>query len=414
MRFGTETLTVILAGGQGERLYPLTKERSKPAVPFGGIYRIIDFALSNCLNSDLRRILVLTQYKSHSLDRHLRHAWHIFNPDLGEFLDMLPPQQRLGERWYEGTADAIYQNLFFLEAERPKHVVILSGDHIYKMDYSEMMEFHLARGADLTVAVVETEIEKAARQLGVLQVDTDDRIIGFQEKPDVPVPDPERPGVCLVNMGVYIFETAALVRNVVEDARKATKHDFGKNIIPAMVPGGRVVAFRFVDRNKKEQKYWRDIGTIDSYYEASMDLVSVSPLFNLYDSEWPIRTLPAFDPPAKMVFAGDEHAGGSPRIGEAIDSLVSNGAIVSGGRVERSILSRGVRVHSYARVEDSILLDGVDVGRHARIRRAILDKGVRVPPGMMIGLDPEADAKRFTVSPGGVVVIPKGADLTGI
>ncbi len=411
-RFGSETLTVILAGGQGERLYPLTKERSKPAVPFAGIYRIIDFTLSNCLNSDLRRILVLTQYKSHSLDRHLRHAWHIFNPDLGEFLDMLPPQQRLGERWYEGTADAIYQNLFFLEAERPKHVVILSGDHIYKMDYSEMMEFHLARGADLTVAVVEIELAKAARQFGVLQVDTDDKIVGFQEKPETPAPDPERPGVCLVNMGVYIFETAALVRSVVEDARKATAHDFGKNIIPAMVPGGRVHAFRFVDRNKKEQMYWRDIGTIDSYYEASMDLVSVSPLFNLYDGEWPIRTLPAFDPPAKMVFAGDgQSEGGTQRIGESLDSLVSNGAIISGGRVERSILSRGVRVHSWARVEDSILFDGVDVGRHSRIRKAILDKGVKVPPGTTIGHDPQADAQRFTVSPGGVVVIPKGTDL---
>jgi len=410
-----DTLTIILAGGQGERLAPLTKERSKPAVPFGGIYRIIDFTLSNCLNSGLRRILVLTQYKSHSLDRHLRHAWHIFNPDLGEFLDTLPPQQRMGDRWYQGTADAIYQNLFFLEDERPSRVVILSGDHIYKMDYSEMLEAHLARKADLTVAVVEMEVEKAAGQFGVLQVDREERICGFQEKPESPQPDPERADICLVNMGVYIFETEALVRNVVEDARRPTQHDFGRNIIPAMVNNFRVCAFRFADLNKKEQKYWRDIGTLDSYYEASMDLVQVEPLFNLYDKRWPIRTYPAFEPPAKMVFAGDGEIGAgesAQRIGVALDSLVSNGVIVSGGRVERSILSPGVRVNSYAHIEDSILFDGVDVGRHCRIRRAIIDKGVRIPPNTTIGFDPKADSRRFTVSPGGIVAIPKGENLS--
>ncbi len=406
-----DTLTIILAGGQGERLYPLTRDRSKPAVPFGGIYRIIDFTLSNCLNSDLRRILVLTQYKSHSLDRHLRHAWHIFNPDLGEYLDTLPPQQRVGDRWYQGTADAIYQNLFFLEDERPARVVILSGDHIYKMDYSEMLEAHLERGADLTVAVVEMEVEKAANQLGVLQVDTEDRIVGFQEKPASPQPVPGRPDICLVNMGVYIFETEPLVRNVVEDSRKSTQHDFGRNIIPSMLPNYRVFAFPFVDRNRKEQKYWRDIGTLDSYYEAGMDLVQVTPLFNLYDKEWPIRAYPTFDPPAKMVFAGD---GDEQRIGIALDSLVSNGVVVSGGRVERSILSPGVRINSYARVEDSIILDGVEIGRHCRIKRAIIDKHVKVGPNTVIGHDPEADARRFTLSAGGIVVIPKGADLTEV
>ena len=409
----TDTLTIILAGGQGERLYPLTKERSKPAVPFGGIYRIIDFTLSNCLNSDLRRMLVLTQYKSHSLDRHLRHAWHIFNPDLGEFLDTLPPQQRVGERWYQGTADAIYQNLFFLEDERPAHVVILSGDHIYKMDYAEMLESHLQRKADLTVAVVETEVSRAAGQMGVLQIDSEERIIGFQEKPEHPEPVPDRPDICLVNMGVYVFETQALVRSVVEDARRPTQHDFGRNIIPAMVPSSRVFAFRFVDKNNKEQKYWRDIGTLDSYFEASMDLVQVTPLFNLYDKEWPIRAYPAFDPPAKMVFAGDPLSqDGEQRIGVALDSLVANGAVVSGGRVERSILSRGVRINSFSKVEDSILFDGVQVGRHCRIKRAILDKDVKVPPHTQIGYEPEADARRFTMSPGGIVVIPKGTDLS--
>ncbi len=401
-------LTIILAGGQGERLYPLTRDRSKPAVPFGGVYRIIDFTLSNCLNSDLRRMLVLTQYKSHSLDRHLRHAWHIFNPDLGEYLDTLPPQQRMGERWYQGTADAIYQNLFFLEDERPEHTVILSGDHIYKMDYAEMFEAHLGHDADLTVAVVETEVERASRQFGVLEVDMRERIVGFEEKPETPRPVPENPGICLVNMGVYIFKTMALVRNLVEDARRPTQHDFGRNVIPAMVPSHQVYAFRFADRNKKEQKYWRDIGTIDSYYEASMDLVQVEPLFNLYDKDWPIRTLPQFDPPAKMVFSGK---GEAERVGQALDSIVCNGAIISGGRVERSVLSRGVRINSYSSVEDSILFDGVDIGRHSRVRRAIIDKDVKVPPHTEIGFDPEADARRFTVSAGGVVVIPKGANL---
>ena len=411
-----DALTIILAGGQGERLYPLTRDRSKPAVPFAGIYRIIDFTLSNCLNSNLRRMLVLTQYKSHSLDRHLRHAWHIFNPELGEYLDTLPPQQRMGDRWYQGTADAIYQNLFFLEDERPAHVVILSGDHIYKMDYSEMLEAHLSQKADLTVAVVETEVSRAAGQFGVLQVDREDRIIGFQEKPAEPQPDPEREEICLVNMGVYIFETAALVRNVVEDARRPTEHDFGRNIIPAMVNNFKVMAYRFVDRNNKVQKYWRDIGTLDSYYEASMDLVQVEPLFNLYDKDWPIRTYPAYEPPAKMVFAGSDadvgSAGGPPRVGSALDSLVSNGVIISGGKVQRSILSPGVRIHSYARIEDSILFDGVDVGRHCRIRRAILDKGVKVPPNTTIGHDPVADARRFTISAAGIAVIPKGANLS--
>jgi len=405
----TDTLTIILAGGQGERLYPLTQERSKPAVPFGGLYRIIDFTLSNCMNSGLRRILVLTQYKSHSLDRHLRHAWHIFNPELGEYLDTLPPQQRMGERWYQGTADAIYQNLFFLENERPSHVIILSGDHIYKMDYHEMLETHLSSGADLTVAVVETEVERAALQFGVLQVDEKGRVLAFQEKPAEPQPVPGQPGICLINMGVYIFKTEQLVRNVVDDARRPSQHDFGKNIIPSMIGSHHVQTFRFVDRNKKAQKYWRDIGTLDSYFEASMDLVQVDPLFNLYDKEWPVRAYPAFEPPAKMIFAG---ADDQRRVGMALDSLVCNGAIVSGGKVQKSILSPGVRVRSFSEVDESILFDGVEVGRHCRIRRCIIDKEVRIPPNTVIGYDPEADAKRYTVSDGGVVVIPKKADLS--
>jgi glucose-1-phosphate adenylyltransferase len=404
-----ETLVMVLAGGQGERLYPLTKERSKPAVPFGGSYRVIDFTLSNCLNSDLRRIFVLTQYKSHSLDRHLKLGWDVFTAYLDEYLYTVPPQLRMGERWYLGTADAIYQNINLLEDERPQRVLILSGDHIYKMDYSEMIAFHMERKAQVTVAVVETATSQAS-QFGVLQVDASDKVIGFEEKPESPKPVPGRDDIALINMGVYVFDTETLVRAVIEDAKKpGTRHDFGRNIIPALVPQGNTHAFRFVDENRKEVKYWRDIGTLDSYYEASMDLVSVAPIFNLYDPSWPIRTSVGQHPPAKMVFAQSEAEGG--RRGEALDSLVSPGVIVSGGRVLRSILSPLVRVNSYSHVEDSILMDGVEIGRRARVRRAIIDKRVVVPAGFSIGFDAAEDARRFVVSPQGVVVVPKEARL---
>ncbi len=404
-----ETLVMVLAGGQGERLYPLTRDRSKPAVPFGGLYRIVDFTLSNCLNSDLRRIFVLTQYKSHSLDRHLKVAWDMFDAEIGEYLYSVPPQLRLGERWYLGTADAIHQNINLLESERPARVLILSGDHVYKMDYSDMIVTHIERRSALTVAAVETAVSQAS-SFGVLQVDAEDRIVGFEEKPAVPTPVPGRSDIALINMGIYLFETETLVRAVIEDAKRPdTQHDFGRNIIPALLPQGGVHAFRFVDENRKDVKYWRDIGTLDSYYDASMDLVSVTPVFNLYDRSWPIRTYVGQDPPAKMVFAQSESEGG--RRGEALDSLVAPGVIVSGGRAERSILFPRVRINSYAAVEDSILMEGVEVGRKARIRKAILDKYVNVPPGYTIGYEPAEDARRFVVSPGGVVVIPKGARL---
>ena len=404
-----ETLVMVLAGGQGERLYPLTKERSKPAVPFGGIYRIIDISLSNCLNSDLRRIFVLTQYKSHSLDRHLKLAWDMFDAEIGEYLYSVPPQLRVGERWYQGTADAIYQNINLLESDRPERVLILSGDHIYKMDYAEMIAAHVEKQAAATVAAVEVPVSQAS-SFGVLQVENGNRISGFEEKPTRPTPLPGRSETALINMGVYVFNTDALVRAVIEDAKRSgSQHDFGRNIIPAMVPQGSVYAFPFVDENRKEVKYWRDIGTLDSYYEASMDLVSVSPIFNLYDDSWPIRTYAGQHPPAKMVFAQTDAEGG--RRGEALDSLVSPGVIVSGGRVVHSILSPSVRINSFAHVEESILMEGVDVGRNARIRRAIIDKYVQIPAGCSIGYDPGEDARRFLVSPQGIVVIPKGALL---
>ena len=400
---------MVLAGGQGERLYPLTKERSKPAVPFGGIYRIVDFTLSNCVNSDLRRIFVLTQYKSHSLERHLKMGWDKFDAEFGEYLYTVPPQLRMGDRWYLGTADAIYQNLNLLEDERPERVLILSGDHVYKMDYAEMISAHTESRAALTVAVVETDVAHAS-SFGVLQVDGSDRIIGFEEKPSNPTPVPGRADIALINMGVYVFETESLVRAIIEDAKRTdTQHDFGRNIIPSMVPQGGVQAFRFVDENRKSVKYWRDIGTIDSYYEASMDLVSVEPVFNLYDRSWPIRTYVGPHPPAKMVFAQTPEEGG--RRGEALDSLVAPGVIVSGGVARRSILSPRVRINSFANVEDSILMDGVEVGRNARVRRAIVDKYIKIPAGYSIGFDPAEDARRFVTSAQGVVVIPKGARL---
>ncbi len=394
-----------MAGGKGERLYPLTQHRAKPAVPFGGIYRIIDFTLSNCLNSGIRRINLLTQYKSLSLNRHVMQGWNIFNPELDEFINLIPAQQRVGEDWYLGTADAVYQNVYVLQMDRPDLVLVLSGDHIYKMNYMEMIESHRTRQADLTAAVIEVD-KSLCRHLGVLQVDEEYRIIGFEEKPEIPKTIPGHPDLILANMGVYVFNTEALVRRVIEDAKNTnSQHDFGRNVIPAMVNQDRVYAYSFQDENKKTAKYWRDIGTVDAYYEASMDLVAVDPLFNVYDQDWPIRTYHAPHPPAKTVFQ-EEFRGG--RIGGAYDSLISGGCIISGGQVFRSILSPWVRIHSHAEVRDSILMDGVDIGRHARVNRAIVDKGVKVPAGYQIGYNPEEDARKFVVTESGIVVISKG------
>jgi glucose-1-phosphate adenylyltransferase len=402
-------LTFIMAGGKGERLWPLTKDRTKPAVPFGGIYRIIDFTLSNCINSGLRKIYVLTQYKSASLQRHIRLGWNILPSELGQFIELLPAQQRVGESWYLGTADAIYQNLYALEIDKTVEVLILAGDHIYKMNYYTLIDFHREAGADLTVGVVEIDKDKAP-QLGVVEVDTMGRVTGFQEKPAKPKTIPNNPDKIYASMGIYVFKHSVLEGELRDDAKKRNStHDFGKDIIPQMLKKGlKVVAFNFIDENKKEARYWRDIGTVDAYYEANMDLVQVDPVFNLYDNDWLVRTYQEQFPPAKTVFSGEQITG---RVGLVLDSLVAGGCIVSGGRVQRSILSPNVRVHSYCEVYDSILMEGVNVNRYAKIKKAIIDKDVEIPKGTVIGYDPEEDKKRFFISDSGIVVVAKGTEI---
>ncbi len=405
-----ETLTVILAGGRGTRLEPLTRDRAKPAVPFGGLYRIVDFVLSNCLNSGMRRMLVLTQYKGQSLDRHINLAWRgYFCRELGEFLDVVPPQQRVDNNWYQGTADAVYQNIYAIEREQPEHVVILAGDHIYKMNYRAMVEFHRQVGADITVGALRVPRDDA-RQFGVMQVDPERRIVGFQEKPVDPMPTPEDPDICLASMGIYVFNARFLYERLCDDATcPISDHDFGKNIIPGAIDDSRLFAFPFSDENRKREAYWRDVGTIDAYYEANMDLVGVDPQLNLYDREWPIRSHQPMLPPPKFVFGSEGH---SPRRGEALDSIVCQGSIVSGGFVARSIVGSGCRINSYSHVEDSILFDDVEVGRRSRLRRVIIDKGVRIPPETEIGYDRNSDAARgFTVTDSGIVLIARGEEI---
>lgn len=399
-----KVLTMLLAGGRGERLYPLTRDRAKPAVPFGAIYRIIDFTLSNCLNSDIRHIYVLTQYKSTSLHRHIQLGWNILSPALGEFIEVVPAQQRIDEHWYQGTADAIFQNIYIFQQEKPDLVLVLSGDHIYKMDYRKMIAFHLVNEADLTVAAIRMD-RGLSKEFGVIEVDRQGEIVGFQEKPDEPRTIPGDPEGILASMGVYVFNTEIMIKRLIEDVRAESSHDFGKDIIPSMIQKDRVFAFDFRQGDRGEKGYWRDVGTIDAYYEANMDLVSVTPQLNLYDPEWPIFTHQATYPPAKTVL---EETG---RTGTALNSIISNGCIISGGNVRRSILSPRVMVHSYAEVEDSILLEGVDVGRHAKIRKAIIEKEVHLPEGTKIGYDLEEDAKHFTVTPSGIVVVPKWIKL---
>ncbi len=397
-------LAMILAGGRGERLYPLTRDRAKPAVPFGGIYRIIDFTLSNCLHSDIRRIFVLTQYKSTSLHRHIQFGWSILSAPLGEFIEAIPAQQRINEHWYQGTADAIFQNIYTLQQEKPDLVLILSGDHIYKMDYRKMITYHVEKGADLTVGAIRMD-RKQSKEFGVIEVDNEWQIIGFQEKPEIPRTIPGDPEGILASMGIYVFKTEILVRRLIEDARSESTHDFGRDIIPAMIGKDRVFAFDFRIGDQGGNGYWRDVGTIDAYFEANMDLVSVTPQLNLYDSQWPILTYQSPNPPAKTVLLEEG------RVGTALNSVISNGCIISGGSVIRSILSPRVMIHSYAEVEDSILMEGVDVGRYARVRRSIIDKEVHIPQGMKIGFNLDEDVKRFTVTGSGIVVVPKGIRL---
>jgi glucose-1-phosphate adenylyltransferase len=406
-----DTLTVILAGGRGSRLEPLTRDRAKPAVPFGGLYRIIDFVLSNCLNSGMRRLLLLTQYKAQSLDRHINSAWRgYFCRELGEFIDVVPPQQRFADNWYQGTADAVYQNIYAIERESPRDVIVLAGDHIYKMNYGPMVDFHRKMGADITIGALRVSREEA-RQFGVMQTDLDHRVTGFQEKPSDPITAPEDPDFCLASMGIYVFNARFLYEQLCDDATSdESDHDFGKDIIPGAINDYNVFAFPFLDENRKQHAYWRDVGTIDAYYEASMDLIEVDPQLNLYDRHWPIRAYQPMLPPPKFVFGSE---GRSTRRGEALDSIICQGAIISGGSVARSIIGPNVRINSYAQVEDSILFGEVAVGRRCRLRRVIVDKGVRIPPETEIGYDPAADASRgFVITDSGLVVIAREEELT--
>jgi glucose-1-phosphate adenylyltransferase len=398
-----EVLTILLAGGAGERLWPLTRERAKPAVYFGGIYRIIDITLSNCINSGLRKIYILTQYKALSLNRHLRQGWNILSPEMGEFIETLHPMKRVSENWYLGTADAVFQNLSSILEEGAPYTLVVSGDHVYKMNYAHMLEWHRQKRADVTLATIQTPPSEAAR-FGIAEIDADCRIVGFEEKPQHGCPTPSRfnSAMCSASMGVYLFSTEVLVEALRRDAEDSeSTHDFGHDLLPRLVRESRVTAYDFIDENRKEIRYWRDVGTIDSYYEANMDLISVSPVFNLYDAAWPIRTCMEQYPPAKFVFADEGR-----RMGVAIDSIVSHGCIISGGRVISSVLSPGVRVNSYCEVEHSILFPHVSVGRHCRIRRAIIDRGVQIPERAEIGLDPEQDrANGFVLTEGGIVVV---------
>jgi glucose-1-phosphate adenylyltransferase len=401
-----DTLGVLLAGGAGERLYPLTRDRAKPAVTFGGIYRIIDITLSNCVNSDLRRVFILTQYKALSLNRHIREGWNIVAREMGEFVEILPPMKRVSDNWYMGTADAVYQNIYSIGSEQPKHVLILSGDHIYKMNYGRMLRQHRDSGADVTLATILIEPDETIR-FGVVEMDRDGRVTGFQEKPkQTELRSPHNPEMVDASMGIYLFNTDVLIPVLLKDAEDPnSSHDFGHDILPKMVDDYRIFAFNFVDENKKEALYWRDVGTLEAYYEANTDIVSVSPVFNLYDSEWPIRTHQRQYPPAKFVF-------GEPgRTGTAIDSIVSAGCIVSGSSVKNSILSPDVRVNSYSEVDASILFSHVNVGRHCRIRRAILDRDVHVPEGTTIGYDAEADRQRYFVTDTGITVVTRDYSL---
>jgi len=404
-----KVLTFIMAGGKGERLFPLTKDRTKPAVPFGGIYRIIDFTLSNCINSGLRKIYILTQYKSASLQRHIRLGWNFLPSELGQFIELLPAQQRIGSSWYLGTGDAIYQNLYTLDMDRPDEVLILAGDHIYKMNYYSMIDVHREQNADLTVGVVEIEKNKA-KHLGVIEADINGKVTGFQEKPSNPRTITGKSDKIYGSMGIYVFNASVLMQELLEDSKNLnSSHDFGKDIIPQMIKKGmKVVAYNFRNKDNNEDEYWRDIGTIDAYYDANMELIQVNPIFNLYDQEWPLRTFQEQYPPVKTVHSGDKEEG---RIGLVLDSVVSEGCVISGGRVQRSILSPNVRINSFSEVYDSILMEGVNVGRYAKIKRAIIDKDVNIPQGMVIGFNLEEDKKRFFISESGIVVVAKGTEI---
>ncbi len=400
-RLTRQTLALVLAGGRGSRLYELTDWRAKPAVPFGGKFRIIDFPLSNCINSGIRRIGVLTQYKAHSLIRHLVRGWSRFDSELDEFVEILPASQRAGGEWYQGTADAVYQNLDIMRTHTPEFVLILSGDHIYKMDYGDLIASHVKTKADMTIACLEVPVEEAAGAFGVMTVDESGRIIGFNEKPAEPAEIPGQPGMCLASMGNYLFNTEFLYEQLIKDADDPdSEHDFGKNMIPSIIDKYRVYAFPFRDMDTGARAYWRDVGTLDAFWEANMELVNVSPELNLYDQSWPILTHQAQMPPAKFVFDSDE------RRGVAIDSMVSGGCVISGSLVKRSLLFSNVRVHSFSEITDSVILPEVEIGRKAIINKAIIDRGCSIEAGEQIGVDHAADRKRgFRVTGKGVVLV---------
>ncbi|MGY6213698.1 glucose-1-phosphate adenylyltransferase [Methylolobus aquaticus] len=399
-RLTRQSMALILAGGRGSRLHKLTEWRAKPAVPFGGKFRIIDFALSNCLNSGIRRVGVLTQYKADSLIRHIQQGWGFLRAEFGEFIDIMPAQQRLVDTWYSGTADAVYQNLDILRQRAPEYIVVLAGDHIYKMDYGLMLAAHVENQADLTIGCMEVTLEEASGAFGVMDVGDDSRIREFIEKPLNPPPMPGRPDYTLASMGIYIFNTAFLFEQLIKDADTVgSSHDFGQDIIPAVLKNYRVFAYPFRNVQSGVQAYWRDVGTLDAYWSANIELIDVDPELNLYDNEWPIWTYQAQTPPAKFVFDDPD------RRGMAVDSMVSGGCIISGSEVRHSLLFSNVRVNSFCVVKDSVILPDVNIGRHCRITKAVIDKGCNIPPNTVIGEDPAEDAKRFHVSPGGVVLV---------
>ena len=418
-----DVLTFVMAGGRGERLMPLTRDRSKPAVPFGGIYRLIDFTLSNCVNSQLYRIIILPQYKSQSLSEHLEVGWNIFSHKIGHFLKIVPPQQRISSDWYRGTADSIRQNLYLIEQYKPKHILILSGDHIYKMNYYSFLEYHRENNADLTISLLEAPVE-SADQYGVAEVDDEFRIMSFREKPQDDVRTiPGDPGHVLGSMGVYVFRTESLVRIL----KKGKENDFGKEIIPNLLDECKVLAYSYgrqnhikdyinvisefgersvkLEQSTKDSSYWRDVGTLDSYWNANMDLTGVDPYFNLYGRLWPMHTYNKPSPPAKFIFS-NEHSSDN-RVGKALDSLVSPGCIIS-GTVRNSVISPDVTIRSWANVDESVILDNVTVGRHCKIKKAIIDKHNVIPDNTEIGYNPKEDNDRFTVTSRGIVVVPKG------
>jgi glucose-1-phosphate adenylyltransferase len=416
-----DVIALVMAGGRGERLYPLTEDRTKPAVPFGGIYRIVDLTLSNCINSNIYRIIILPQYKAQSLVEHLEAGWNIFSYALGHYMKVVSPQMRTGNEWYRGTADSVRQNLYLIERDLPKHVLILSGDHVYKMDYARFRAYHEEKGADITVSVIEVPVSDANR-FGIAEVADDYRIAGFREKPEAAAPMPGNPSFALASMGVYMFRTEILI-----DLLNSTgEHDFGKNIIPLALDKYSIYAFPYKKENRiedfvytinaegsrervlepcvRDSSYWRDVGDLDAYWNANMDLTGVAPIFNLYGTKWPLRTFQMAFPPVKTIFRDEA----SSRTGMALDSIVSHGSIISGGVVKSSVLSYNVIVNSWAEVSESVVMSNVEIGRHCKIMKAIIDKNNRIPPNTEIGYDPQADRKRFTVTQRGIVVVPKG------